>query len=56
MTPSISPAGDLNLGHVLTACGIDLMDVLVVRHIYNDDWLRHGDFAGGMTVRIVFAA
>lgn len=38
-----SPTGDLNLGHVFAACGLDPSEVLVVRHTYNDDGLRRGE-------------
>ncbi len=38
-----SRAGDLTLGHILSACGTDQGDVLVVRHTYNDDGLRRGE-------------
>lgn len=38
-----SLVGDLDLGHVFAACGLDPADVLVVRHTYNDDGLRRGE-------------
>jgi hypothetical protein len=38
-----SRAGDLTLGHIMSTCGIDQDDVLVVRHTYNDDGLRRGE-------------
>ncbi|WP_210428947.1 GIY-YIG nuclease family protein [Nocardioides eburneiflavus] len=43
MTTNLSPSGDLNLGHLFAACGLDPKDVLVVRHTYNDDGLRRGE-------------
>ncbi|MEZ0578137.1 GIY-YIG nuclease family protein [Nocardioides sp. MH1] len=43
MTSASSPEGDLTLGHVMSACGIDPAEVLVIRHTYNDDGLRRGE-------------
>ncbi|WP_185996153.1 GIY-YIG nuclease family protein [Nocardioides campestrisoli] len=40
---NLSSAGDLTLGHVFDACGLDPNEVLVVRHTYNDDGLRRGE-------------
>jgi len=37
-----SRLGDLDLGHLMTASGLDPSEVLVVRHTYNDDGLRRG--------------
>ncbi|GAB2773345.1 GIY-YIG nuclease family protein [Terrabacter koreensis] len=34
--------GDLNLGHLMTASGLDPSEVLVVRHTYNDEGLLRG--------------
>lgn len=38
-----SRRGDLNLGHLMTASGVDPSEVLVVRHTYNEDGLRRGE-------------
>ncbi|GGO92892.1 hypothetical protein GCM10011584_30350 [Nocardioides phosphati] len=40
---TISPAGDLNLGHLFAAAGLDPADVLVVRHTYNVNGLVRGE-------------
>ncbi|MCM3516578.1 GIY-YIG nuclease family protein [Nocardioides sp. P86] len=38
-----SSSGDLVLGHILAACGLDPADVLVLRHTYQEDGLRRGE-------------
>lgn len=43
VTTHFSPAGDINLGHLFAACGLDPVEVLVVRHTYNNDGLRLGE-------------
>ncbi|MGN6781535.1 MAG: GIY-YIG nuclease family protein [Marmoricola sp.] len=40
---NVSESGDLKLGHILAACGLDPSEVLVVRHTYNDAGLRRGE-------------
>src|SRR5690349_21320077 len=43
MNMDISPIGELRLGHLLTSCGVEPADALVMRHTYDDTWLRRGD-------------
>lgn len=38
-----SRLGDLNLGHLMTASGVDPSEVLVVRHTFNEDGLSRGE-------------
>lgn len=40
-------AGDLTFGHILAATGIDLNDVVVLRHTYTADGLAVGDLTPG---------
>lgn len=37
---STTLTGDLRLGHILAATGVDLSDIVILRHTYNEDGLR----------------